>query len=143
MSCINTEWCWTVDYIFVFIFASSTICVHGICYHSAWMYVTYSKKYIFVGRAWLTLVDVVAICCASFLWSKYASFIHVLRSASQSACGQLQYVRKVNTTHYRLALIVIGLTTLWVQKDGATLTMAITLSILDWFAKFFHCCREQ
>jgi len=29
------------------------------------------------------------------------------------------------------------------QKKGATLTMAIALSILDWFAKFFHCCKEQ
>jgi len=32
------------------------------------------------------------------------------------------------------------------QKKGATLTMAITLSILDGFdgfAKFFHCCKEQ
>jgi len=30
----------------------------------------------------------------------------------------------------------------WVKK-GATLTMAITLSILGGFAKFFHCCKEQ
>jgi len=29
------------------------------------------------------------------------------------------------------------------QKKGATLTMAITLSIPDRFAKFFHCCKEQ
>ena len=29
------------------------------------------------------------------------------------------------------------------QKKGATLTMAITLLILDRFAKFFHCCKEQ
>ena len=29
------------------------------------------------------------------------------------------------------------------QKKGATLYMAITLSILDRFAKFFHCCKEQ
>ena len=29
------------------------------------------------------------------------------------------------------------------QKKGATLTMAITLSIFDGFAKFFHCCKEQ
>jgi len=29
------------------------------------------------------------------------------------------------------------------SKKGATLTMAITLSILDGFAKFFHCCKEQ
>jgi len=27
------------------------------------------------------------------------------------------------------------------QKKGGTLTMAITLSILDQFAKFFHCCK--
>ena len=27
------------------------------------------------------------------------------------------------------------------SKKGATLTMAITLSILDQFAKFFHCCK--
>jgi len=26
---------------------------------------------------------------------------------------------------------------------GATLTMAITLSILDRFAIFFHCCKAQ
>jgi len=26
---------------------------------------------------------------------------------------------------------------------SATLTMAITLSILGGFAKFFHCCKEQ
>jgi len=29
------------------------------------------------------------------------------------------------------------------QKKGATLTMAITLSILGGFTKFFHCCKEQ
>ena len=29
------------------------------------------------------------------------------------------------------------------QKKGATLTIAITLSFLDGFAKFFHCCKEQ
>ena len=29
------------------------------------------------------------------------------------------------------------------QKKGATLTMAITLSILGGFAKFFHCYKEQ
>ena len=29
------------------------------------------------------------------------------------------------------------------QKKGATLTMAITLSSLDRFAKFFHCCKQQ
>jgi len=29
------------------------------------------------------------------------------------------------------------------SKKGATLTMAITLSILGGFAKFFHCCQEQ
>ena len=29
------------------------------------------------------------------------------------------------------------------QKKGATLTMAVTLSILDGFAKCFHCCKEQ
>jgi len=30
-----------------------------------------------------------------------------------------------------------------IQKKGATLTMAVTLSILDGFAKFFHCCKEH
>jgi len=29
------------------------------------------------------------------------------------------------------------------SKKGATLTMAITLSILGGVAKFFHCCKEQ
>ena len=29
------------------------------------------------------------------------------------------------------------------QKKGATQTMAITLSILDRFAKFFHYCKDQ
>jgi len=29
------------------------------------------------------------------------------------------------------------------SKKGATLTMAITLSILGQFAKVFHCCKEQ
>jgi len=29
------------------------------------------------------------------------------------------------------------------QKKGATLTMAITLSFLDGFAKVFHCCKEH
>jgi len=29
------------------------------------------------------------------------------------------------------------------SKKGATLTMAITLSILHGFAKFFHCFKEQ
>ena len=29
------------------------------------------------------------------------------------------------------------------SKKGATLTMAITLSILGGFAKFFPCCKEQ
>jgi len=30
-----------------------------------------------------------------------------------------------------------------VSQKSATLTMAITLSILGGFAKFFHCCKEQ
>jgi len=29
------------------------------------------------------------------------------------------------------------------QKKGATLSMAITLSIVDRFPEFFHCCKEQ
>jgi len=29
------------------------------------------------------------------------------------------------------------------SKKGATLSMATTLSILDRFAKFFHCCKGQ
>ena len=29
------------------------------------------------------------------------------------------------------------------SKKGATLDIAITLSILDRFAKFFHCCKER
>jgi len=29
------------------------------------------------------------------------------------------------------------------SKKGVTLAMAITLSILGAFAKFFHCCKEQ
>jgi len=29
------------------------------------------------------------------------------------------------------------------SKKGATLTIAITLSILDPFAKYFHCYKEQ
>ena len=29
------------------------------------------------------------------------------------------------------------------SKKGATLTMVITLSMLDRFAKFFHRCKEQ
>jgi len=29
------------------------------------------------------------------------------------------------------------------SKKGATLSMAITLSVLHRFAKFFHCCKEQ
>jgi len=30
-----------------------------------------------------------------------------------------------------------------VSQKGATLTMAITLSILGGFAKFFHCCKQH
>ena len=41
-----------------------------------------------------------------------------------------------------LAALLHGIYTVS-QKKGATLTMAITLSILDRFAKFFHCCKEQ
>jgi len=29
------------------------------------------------------------------------------------------------------------------RKKGATVTMAITLTIHDRFAKFFHCCKEH
>jgi len=29
------------------------------------------------------------------------------------------------------------------SKKGATLTMAITLSVLGEFANFFHCCKEH
>jgi len=29
------------------------------------------------------------------------------------------------------------------QKKGATLTMAVILSIFDRFAKFFHYCKDQ
>jgi len=30
-----------------------------------------------------------------------------------------------------------------VSQKGSHLTMAITLSILGRFAKFFHCCKQQ
>jgi len=29
------------------------------------------------------------------------------------------------------------------SKKGATLNMAVTLSVLDRFAKFFHCCEDH
>jgi len=29
------------------------------------------------------------------------------------------------------------------SKKGATLTIAVTVSILDRFAKFFHCCKDH
>ena len=29
------------------------------------------------------------------------------------------------------------------SKKGATLTTAVTSSVLDRFAKFFHCCKEH
>jgi len=29
------------------------------------------------------------------------------------------------------------------QKKGTILNLAITLSIFDPFAKFFHCCKEH
>jgi len=49
----------------------------------------------------------------------------------------------VNFNGFRvLAAFLQGIYTVS-QKKGATLTMAITLSILDRFAKFFHCCKEQ
>jgi len=41
-----------------------------------------------------------------------------------------------NTTYYRTLIHCES-------KKGATLTIAITLSILDRFAQFFHCCKEQ
>jgi len=44
---------------------------------------------------------------------------------------------------YRIFTAVRPHTTLWVKKKGATLSIAITLSILDRFAKFFHCCKEE
>jgi len=30
-----------------------------------------------------------------------------------------------------------------IQKKGATLTMAVSSSVLDRFAKFFHCYKEH
>jgi len=41
-----------------------------------------------------------------------------------------------------LAALLHGIYTVS-QKKGATLIMAITLSILGGFAKFFHCWKEQ
>jgi len=29
------------------------------------------------------------------------------------------------------------------SKKGATVTITITLPVLDWFAKFFYCCKEH
>jgi len=44
-----------------------------------------------------------------------------------------------NGAYFALAVVTIHRE----SKKGATLTMAITLSILDRFAKFFHYCKEQ
>ena len=46
------------------------------------------------------------------------------------------YLRKADTAMHNSC-------TPWVKKKGATLTMAVTLSILDRFAKFFHYCKDQ
>jgi len=44
---------------------------------------------------------------------------------------------------FRVHFFLLTYSTPWVKKKGATLTIAITLSILDQFAKFFHCCKQQ
>ena len=61
---------------------------------------------------------------------------------SESDCNDVkmtmrEYCRRMLTTYRTWFIYTVS------QKKGATLTMAITLSILDRFAKFFHCCKQQ
>jgi len=81
-------------------------------------------------------------------WAPLASLRHhskfqrVSRFGSVSAATSLTW----GQPNFARCLAVSWAATLytpWVKKKGATLTMAITLSILDRFANFFHYCKDQ
>ena len=58
-------------------------------------------------------------------------------NAHADPCAELELVLCVVLYSAVLCIYTVS------QKKGATLTMAITLSILDGFAKFFHCCKQR
>jgi len=62
-----------------------------------------------------------------------------VRSAGVSQKPHVQTSRNFIYLHFAWGVAEVKCTP-WVKK-GDTLTMAITLSILDPFAKFFHCCK--
>jgi len=54
-----------------------------------------------------------------------------------ACCKRIIMYAKYVQQHGRMLTATVS------QKKGATLTMAIALSVLDQFAKFFHCCKQQ
>ena len=56
---------------------------------------------------------------------------------------QLRREYEDSTSEVKGLIVCIITATSDESKKGATVTMAITLSVLDRFPKFFHCCKEH
>jgi len=70
------------------------------------------------------------------------SWSHVASDSSFARSGLALTANDLNTYFADIVTLNDNLR-ITLSQQGATLTMAINSSILDRFAKFFHCCNEQ
>jgi len=95
------------------------------------------RVYIFLANSARYRIHFASKYCVLLYWQRYCTALE--QWASAKLCGVVSSRDRAaipfdsgqsNCLHRE-------------SKKGATLTMAITLSVLDRFAKFFRCCKEQ
>jgi len=102
-----------------------------------WHHRTTLSGYIFATKARIDNRKKIAI-------QQYLPHIHPYNGELRPSSGWYWFVSLGTPANFNfLATLLYGTLYTVSQKKGATLTMAITLSILDRFATFFHCCKEQ
>ena len=84
-------------------------------------------------RASSEFMTVILDTCLCLKLAQHGSeVIGRVSTAMPRVSSSRSYLTRVSVSNYTVS-----------QKKGATLSMAITSSILDRFPKFFHCCKEQ
>ena len=80
--------------------------------------------------------------CFLVFWYKIIAFSHITLYAVHTKCGWVRGQWR-SAFHRECIYAVTYVLAYTVSQKSATLTMAITLSVHDRFAKFFHCCKEH